>query len=152
MTIDGLGAVTAEGEDHRGYAPAGSAHGIEPNAAFDAATTAGALIVDVRTNEEWCLVGVPNLREVLFLQWADTDGEPNETFLDELRHWIHRNVPLYVLSRSGGDRALGALGAARSAGFTDVAVIAGGFEGPLGVDGRRGHAGWKASGLPWRQW
>lgn len=85
-------------------------------------------------------------------KWADTDGVPSETYAEELQYWVQRDVPLYVLSRSGRARSLAVVATAIAAGFTDVAAIDGGFEGPLGADGRRGHVGWKAAGLPWRQW
>ena len=42
--------------------------------------------------------------------------------------------------------------AAQAAGFPHVFNVADGFEGPPDVQGHRGAtAGWKASGLPWRQ-
>ena len=126
---------------------------VTPRAAFTAVTaSSGALVLDVRTNAEWCLVGVPDLNDVLFLQWVDVEGTPNETFAEELRYWVHHDVPLFVLSRSGARRSLEAARVAMASGFTEVAVIADGFEGPLRADGRRGHAGWQADGLPWRQW
>lgn len=130
-----------------------SIESVTPQTALAAVrASSGALVVDVRTNAEWCLVGVPKLDEVLFLQWADVEGIPNETFVEELMYWVHHDVPLYMLSRSGGRRSLEAARAAKAAGFTEVAVIADGFEGPLRADGRRGHSGWQADGLPWRQW
>lgn len=154
MTVDGLETRHTDmggSTDHRPFDPAPA---VDPRDAYDAvvASTTGALILDVRTNAEWCLVGVPKIDEILFLQWADAEGVANETFAEELRYWVHRDVPLYVLSRSGGTRSCAAVRAASAAGFTEVAAIEGGFEGPLGVDGRRGHVGWKAAGLPWRQW
>lgn len=154
LTIDGLETNHAGTGGRTGRRPNTAAPCIDPRDAYDAvvASTTGALILDVRTNAEWCLVGVPKVDGILFLELADADGAPNETFAEELGYWVHREVPLYVLSRSGSDRSRAAVDAAGAAGFTDVAVIDGGFEGPLGGDGQRGHSGWKAAGLPWRQW
>ena len=42
--------------------------------------------------------------------------------------------------------------AAQAAGFPHSYNVADGFEGPVDAEGHRGtQAGWKASGLPWRQ-
>jgi rhodanese-related sulfurtransferase len=126
---------------------------VAATAAFAAVTgSSNALIVDVRTNAEWCLVGVPRLQSVLFLEWADVDGAPNPTFLEELNHWVRPDTTLYFMSRSGGNRSKRAALAALSAGFERAHSIINGFEGPLDEAGRRGHRGWKVDALPWRQW
>lgn len=125
---------------------------VSPRTAFEAATGSDrSLLLDIRTNAEWCLVGIPDLENVMFLEWRDLAGDLVSTFVDELTYWAPPEMSLYVLSRSGDIRAGEAAAAALRAGFR-VFVVAGGFEGPLGRQGHRGECGWKAEGLPWRQW
>ena len=48
-----------------------------------------AVLVDVRTDAEWRVVGVPDLcslgREVIYLEWHSSDGRLNDNFVAELR-------------------------------------------------------------------
>ena len=57
---------------------------------------------------------------------------------------------MLFLCRSGV-RSIAAAQAATAAGITPAYNITEGFEGPLDDAGHRGGAGWKATGLPWRQ-
>lgn len=112
-----------------------------------------AVLIDVRTAAEWDFVGVPDLselgREVAFLQWIGyPGGTPNEKFVESLAELADR--PLIFLCRSGG-RSVGAAIAATAAGLGPAYNVLAGFEGDIGPDGRRGHTGWRAAGLPWRQ-
>jgi rhodanese-related sulfurtransferase len=121
------------------------------------ADDAGAVLVDVRTRAEWSYVGVPDLaaigREVVRIEWVGfPDGAPNAAFLDELdRAGVGRDAHVLFLCRSGV-RSVAAAEAATASGWQRAYNVAEGFEGPLDAAGHRGaQAGWKASGLPWRQ-
>ena len=54
------------------------------------------------------------------------------------------------LCRSGV-RSVAAAQAATAAGLGPAYNVLEGFEGDVGADGHRGHSGWRAAGLPWRQ-
>jgi rhodanese-related sulfurtransferase len=117
-----------------------------------------AVLVDVRTDAEWRFVGVPDLsslgREVLFLEWVSSDGQPNANFADQLREQVASPTegerPVLFLCRSG-HRSIGAAEVATELGITPAYNILDGFEGPLDAYGHRGETGWRAIGLPWRQ-
>lgn len=124
-------------------------------------TDTSAVLVDVRTRAEWSFVGLPELRGLgkspVLLEWQTyPDMTVNPTFLDDLdaemaRRGIGRDASVFFLCRSGG-RSQAAAIAATARGYTSAYNVAGGFEGPLGPDGRRGSvAGWKAQRLPWHQ-
>jgi len=53
---------------------------------------ARAVLVDVRTQVEWNLIGKPDLsgigKEPVYLQWVTMQG-PNKNFVDELRGALH---------------------------------------------------------------
>lgn len=114
-------------------------------------------LVDVRTLAELAFVGVPDLFEtgkslhtVEWQQYPKMNVNPG--FLEELRaKGLGPEKKLYFLCRSGvRSRAAGRL--AVQAGQAAAFNIADGFEGPLDAQGHRGaQAGWKASGLPWKQ-
>lgn len=116
-----------------------------------------AALVDVRTDAEWNFVGLPDLaglgKETVLIPWQIYPGmQVNTHFADHLRKAgltpLHR---IHFICRSGA-RSLAAAQAAQAAGFPHVANVADGFEGPVDAEGHRGTiAGWKASGLPWRQ-
>ncbi len=115
-----------------------------------------AVLVDVRTDAEWRLVGVPDLsslgREVVFIEWNTSDGRHNERFADQLREQVavDEQRPVIFLCRSG-QRSIGAARAATEMGITPAYNVLDGFEGQLDAQGRRGENGWRATGLPWRQ-
>lgn len=122
------------------------------------------LLLDVRSLAEVAFVGAPDMVDAVVplaelaqpLQADPARGDlrlvPNAHFEDVARAWVAAlggddQTPLLILCRSG-DRARQAAHRLHAAGFTDVSVIDGGFEGTLGRDGRR-HGGWKDAGLPW---
>jgi len=115
-----------------------------------------ALLVDVRTEAEWQQIGVPDATEAgdraAFVQWLTPAG-PNPGFLDELAATGLQpgdGRPVVFLCRSGV-RSVAAAQAATAAGFGPAYNVLRGFEGDVGPDGQRGHWGWRAEGLPWRQ-
>lgn len=114
-----------------------------------------AVLVDCRTESEWRWVGVPDLsglgRDVVFVQWHDNAGQRNSSFVADLAAaGITGNQPVVFLCRSGG-RSLAAAQEATAAGISPSYNMIDGFEGQVGADGHRGHSGWRASGLPWKQ-
>jgi len=116
-----------------------------------------AQLVDVRTDAEWNLVGVPDLidagKQAVLLQWQTYPAmQPNPDFLDQLKKvGFTGDHHLYFLCRTGG-RSLAAARAAEAAGFPHAFNVVDGFEGQPDAAGHRGaHSGWKAEGLPWRQ-
>nr|WP_210732417.1 rhodanese-like domain-containing protein [Cellulomonas denverensis] len=109
------------------------------------------LLVDVRTEGEWRTIGVPDLPErVGFVEWVDGLGRPNPRFVEQLTELgAGDGRPVLFLCRSGV-RSIAAATAATAAGIGPSYNILTGFEGDVGPDGERGHAGWRAEGLPWR--
>ncbi|WP_159796250.1 rhodanese-like domain-containing protein [Puerhibacterium puerhi] len=118
----------------------------------------GAVLVDVRTEDEWRRVGVPDVaatgRPAVFAQWVLADGTPNPTFLADLRAALarvgaDRPSALVLLCRSG-QRSVAAARLASAAGLGPAYNVLTGFEGAPGPDGVRDREGWKVAGLPWR--
>ncbi|WP_040838754.1 rhodanese-like domain-containing protein [Nocardia brevicatena] len=116
-----------------------------------------AVLVDVRTEAEWRFVGIPDTsaldRPTVLVEWVDGTGAPNSRFLDQLGEALDGrkpDTPVLFLCRSG-QRSAHAAAAATRAGIEPAYNVSDGFEGPLDEHGHRGHAGWRALGLPWRQ-
>ena len=116
-----------------------------------------AVLVDVRTDSEWRFVGVPETpardRPPALVEWADLNGRPNPAFIDQLAELGLRpgdGRAVVFLCRSGV-RSIHAARAATAAGLGPAYNVLQGFEGGLDAAGRRGHEGWRAAGLPWRQ-
>jgi rhodanese-related sulfurtransferase len=116
-----------------------------------------AVLIDVRTRAEWNYVGLPDLapigKELARLEWQVFPSmQQNPEFAATLGNAIaDKDRPLLFLCRSGA-RSAAAAKAMTAAGYSTCFNVADGFEGPLDAQGKRGStAGWKASGLPWRQ-
>lgn len=116
-----------------------------------------AVLIDVRTDAEWNFVGLPDLsdlgKQVVLIPWQLYPSmQVNGAFADHLaRAGLSPANSLYFICRSGA-RSLSAGMAAQAAGYGAAYNVADGFEGPVDAEGHRGTvAGWKASGLPWRQ-
>jgi len=113
-----------------------------------------AVLVDVRTPQEWNLVGIPVLdaigKQARMVMWtAYGSGTPNPDFVEQATGGLDPSTPLLFLCRSGV-RSQGAAAAAAAAGFTTTYNVSEGFEGDLDANGHRA-TGWKHAGLPWRQ-
>ena len=118
-----------------------------------------AVLVDVRTDAEWKYVGVPDTtslgRKTVLIEWVSyPTGSRNDNFVDQLKEAGiagGESAPVIFLCRSG-QRSIGAAEAATAAGIGPSYNVLDGFEGGLDADGHRGAVGWRALGLPWRQW
>ena len=121
----------------------------------------GARLVDVRTTAEWAYVGLPDLSSIgkqpLLLEWQRfPEMTVDARFAVRLSRVLEESgvdpdQPVFFLCRSGA-RSLAAAQVMAKAGYTASYNVSDGFEGPADVHGHRGGiAGWKASGLPWRQ-
>jgi rhodanese-related sulfurtransferase len=116
-----------------------------------------AVLVDVRTPEEWQFVGVPELtglqKEPVFVAWRPLGAQsPDPEFEQKLRtHGIKEDTPIFFLCRSGV-RSKSAAIAMTAAGFRTCYNVANGFEGDLDEAGHRAAAGgWRHDDLPWKQ-
>jgi rhodanese-related sulfurtransferase len=116
-----------------------------------------AVLIDCRTRAEWNYVGLPELASIgktpALLEWQVFPSmQQNPEFVATLGNAIaNKDTPLLFLCRSGA-RSAAAAKAMTAAGYSTCINVAEGFEGPLDAHGKRGSAaGWKATGLPWRQ-
>lgn len=105
-----------------------------------------AVLVDVRTREEWDQVGVPDLdglgKQVVFLEWQSGPARVvNPDFVAELTQAVPAGAPVVLICRSGV-RSVAAAHAATAAGLGPAYNVLDGFEGA---------GGWQRSDLPWRQ-
>jgi rhodanese-related sulfurtransferase len=129
-----------------------------PQKAWDALVSQKqAQLVDVRTDAEWNFVGLPDLveagKQAVLIPWQSYPTmQVNAGFIDQMKQaGLTPEDHIYFLCRSGA-RSTAAAQAAIAAGFPHAINVMDGFEGPPDQDGHRGTvAGWKASGLPWRQ-
>ena len=129
---------------------------LTPQQAWDLLTSdETAVLVDVRTDAEWRDIGIPDAAPIdgraALVEWVSRSGRPNPGFLDQLADaGVTAGRPVVFLCRSGV-RSVAAATAATAAGLGPAYNVLEGFEGDVGPDGRRGHTGWRAAGLPWRQ-
>lgn len=106
-----------------------------------------AKLVDIRTPEEWTLIGtVPGAIQVQWKFYPDWDRNPN--FLDELEAHVSSGDLIILLCRSGVRSREAAEWLTRE-GYNDVFNVLEGFEGDKNEAGQRVIAGWKVRGLPW---
>jgi rhodanese-related sulfurtransferase len=124
---------------------------LTPQQAFDLLGSSDALLIDVRTPQEWQQIGIPDVAGAAFVPWVVNPGDPpNPDFVTAAQ--AAGAVPgrtVLTLCRSGV-RSIAAAHALTAAGLGPVYNIRTGFEGDPGADGLRGHTGWRADGLPWR--
>ncbi len=118
-----------------------------------------AVLVDVRTQVEWQLIGKPDLsaiaQEPIYLQWVTMQGV-NENFVAELRtalaeRAVAADAPVYFICQSGGRSKMAAMQCTQL-GYSRCYNVAEGFEGELDEQQHRNSvSGWKVAGLPWTQ-
>lgn len=136
----------------------GYAGDVSPKEAWDMLTKEdSAVLVDCRTDAEWNFVGIPDLgsldKDVALIPWQEYPAMGlNPGFVDQVTALgVDRDAPVLFLCRSG-QRSRSAAQALTAAGFSRAFNISDGFEGPPDGDRHRGRtAGWKVSGLPWKQ-
>jgi rhodanese-related sulfurtransferase len=120
---------------------------LSPTEAFDLVRDdPDAVLVDVRTQEEWDQVGVPDLSElgkqVVFLEWQHgPQRRPNPDFVAQLAEAVPDGAHVVMICRSGV-RSIAAADAATAAGIAPAYNVLEGFE---------GGGGWQRSQLPWSQ-
>ena len=120
---------------------------------------AAAVLVDVRTEVEWNLIGKPELcslgKEPIYLQWVKMGGV-NKNFVAELKAALEEqgvapHAPIYFMCQSGGRSKMAAM-QCTELGYTQCLNVADGFEGDLDENRHRNSvSGWKVAGLPWFQ-
>jgi len=133
---------------------------VTAQTAWDAlAVNSNLVLVDVRTETEWNLIGKPDLssinHEPIYLQWVTLQGV-NKNFVDELQaaleeRGVEKGTPIYIMCQSGGRSKIAAMQCTER-GYTAAYNIAEGFEGTLDEHKHRNSlSGWKVAGLPWTQ-
>lgn len=123
---------------------------IEPAEAWHLFSHEQAVLVDVRSAEEYRFVGhVPGSINVA---WASGRTlTRNARFLEELAEKVERDDVVLLLCRSAKRSALAATAATR-AGYLNAFNVLEGFEGELNDRQQRGTTdGWRLRGLPWIQ-
>ncbi len=108
-----------------------------------------ARLVDVRTREEWHLVGTAP--SSLLIEWRTYPAmERNPRFLDELTARAALDELVILLCRSAV-RSHEAAEFLTKRGYQHAFNVLEGFEGDKNELGQRGITGWKMRGLPWSQ-
>lgn len=139
---------------------------ISAQNAYGMLATGTAVMIDVRTTEEWAWIGHPGENKlgegeeitpyVVNIAWEiEKPGQgyeliQNNLFLGDVAKLnLPANTPIITICRSGG-RSVAAALALESAGYTNLYNTLKGFEG--GTDGkgyRTKIEGWKNTGLPY---
>lgn len=121
---------------------------VTPQEAWALAEAGAARIVDVRTKEEWALVGrIPAADEIEWKRYADWQLNPE--FMAEAQRRFGPASRLLLICRSA-QRSHDAAAQLAAAGFESYNVLEG-FEGDKNVAGQRTVNGWRVRGLPWHQ-
>ncbi len=137
---------------------------ITPAQAFDLLKQdPQSVLVDVRTFEEFNLVGTANPAEfgsrMILLPWQlSPTMEVNDSFEDQLASETKKlfgdkaeDAKIIFMCRTGA-RSYQAANQALILGYQNCYNLTNGFEGDFNDDGQRGKVnGWKAQTLPWRQ-
>ena len=105
-----------------------------------------AVLVDVRTMQEWKEVGVPKSVKSIFLEWRlHPMMELNDNFLQELIKLIpDKKQKIFFICRTGR-RSCEAANALGKLGYEACFNVLDGFEGHM-------NNGWKNISLPWGQY
>jgi len=117
---------------------------VTPQATYQALNNRAAVLVDVRTPEEWVAVGLPDVSgtpsRLVTLSWKVNPGYVlNPNFGEQFAAaGIDKDTPIYFMCKGGG-RSLEAAVALTAAGYAECYNVTGGYESA---------AGWKAAGLP----
>lgn len=145
-----IAEIFARAEHRAGEMDIEYAGAVTPEEAYRLHAAGAARLVDVRTRQEWELVG--HVAGAPLVEWRGyRQQRPNPLFLDELAAVARRDEPVLFLCRSGV-RSHHAADLAARAGFRHAYNVLEGFEGDLDPDRKRGSlGGWRHAGLPWVQ-
>lgn len=124
---------------------------VSPQQAYEALTTRDdAVLIDVRTPQEWNYVGIPMMPAMIRASWPPPPETPD--FVHTIKSMgVSVDAQVYLICRSGV-RSAHAAAELTQAGFTHCYNVAEGFEGDRDRQGHRGTiGGWKVAGLPWVQ-
>lgn len=121
-----------------------------------------AYILDVRTPEEWNLVGHPGKNKlsegaqldgrVLNISYGEFKGgsfAPNHSFVKDVQQLFPDRKKRILLICRSGERSKAAAIALEAVGYGKLAHISDGFEGITDTRGYRTVNGWKVAGLPY---
>ena len=140
-TVNNISTITAKELKH-----------FTPTEAFEFINKhTDALLIDVRSETEFLLVGHP--KGAISIPWfQDPDWEPNPDFLKHLLKVTGTTLrPVLFICRSGR-RSVTAGEAALQHGFERVYNVLDGFEGDLSDSHQRSVVnGWRYECLPWEQ-
>ena len=115
-------------------------------------------LIDVRSDMEFLMNGHP--KGAVNVPLIDApDWTVNEAFVANVRKALlgrvsakNRQINQVLLICRSGNRSLQSAELLLAEGLTDIAIIEGGFEGPLNEHHHRNTvAGWRFEGLPWEQ-
>jgi rhodanese-related sulfurtransferase len=122
---------------------------VTPREAWTLVESGAARILDVRTREEWALVGrIPGAEEVEWKRYGDWQLNPE--FTAEVQRRFRADERILLMCRSA-QRSHDAAAHLAAAGFTDAYNVLEGFEGDKNAVSQRTINGWKVRGLPWYQ-
>ena len=138
MTPDEILRAAAERARQMSLPYAGA---VTPEEAHRLREAGEAIIVDVRSPQEWQHVG--HVEGAPLIEWPrGGDGNAVQAFVDRIQSELDASRPVLFLCRSGV-RSHYAASVAAKAGFGHAYNILEGFEGHPGVP-----SGWLSSGLP----
>lgn len=105
-----------------------------------------AVLLDVRTENEWNNIGIPDLtlinKKLILVSWlTEPHMNINPNFLLDIEANINKENTIYILCRSGG-RSLQAANYLQQYGFKTINI-------QDGMEGSHYSKGWKNNNLPW---
>jgi rhodanese-related sulfurtransferase len=143
-----------------GYAQEKQYEDVLPSKAYEMLKSGDARMIDVRSPEEWDLIGHPGENKagegrelagkVFFIPWNSYAGQHNEEFVSKVKELFpNPETPLLLLCRVG-NRSVSAAKALHAVGYKNLYNIKTGFEGEPDPKGYRNLNGWKVEGLPYK--
>ncbi len=121
---------------------------VTPQEAWGLVEAGAARVLDVRTKEEWALVGrIPGAVEIEWKRYAD--WQLNAEFAAEVKQRFRPDERILLVCRSA-QRSHDAAAHLAALGFATYNVLEG-FEGDKNAVSQRSVNGWKVRGLPWYQ-
>lgn len=123
---------------------------VTPEEAWALVCADAAVIVDVRTQEEYKFVGY--IPDSILIPWmCGNSMAKNPSFITEATKQLGKDANILMLCRSA-KRSAGAAETLTFSGYTSVFNIMEGFEGDLDENMQRNNInGWRFKKLPWKQ-